>query len=224
MTMIDVTETIAKLRRPYQQPILQHTAMGLGANLHRLAQIIVGPPASGKTTEAHAYAEALAAAKIVDKKPAVVAYAGNHQRRDEWIELFKSAEKGVLIIDEIYRLPHDSLVNDLLLNALDESKCVVILTGEADKMKKYFDEGRPELRARLPAFIETEKAFTREEMASYHQKRDEERRIREREAARLAELARSADEWRQMSEDVTLRKKITPMKGIVLRPKNETVS
>lgn len=221
MTLDEIKDTVKDLREPYRAAIMRSALMNKSGSPRGLSQLIVGPNQSGKSTEARDYAKALAAAGLVAKKDPVIVLDQGMRSRNDWIELFKSAEGGVLIIDDIPRQvkgPEANVVTDLMLHALDESKCAVVLIGNDDEMMDFLDGCRPELRARLPAAIETNRPLTEEEI------KERLERPLKREAARQAEaIARSSRTWRELADDVTLKASIRPMKAVTLLPRNETV-
>jgi hypothetical protein len=221
----DLNAAMEGLREPYKKAMRRAAVFRNKRDTRGMAQIIVGPPRSGKTTEAKAYAAALKRAKLVADTPTVVIEAHPYSPT-QIAELFKSAEGGVVIIDEIFRQPEESQrrLEDYMLMALDEGKCVVILTGDKEPMDKYLKAARPELVARMPEPVETERSFSQQETQAYHLRLDEERRAREEVERQAAELARSKEEWRQMAEDVTLKKPASRMKPVTFVHKNETVS
>ena len=215
-------ETVKTLREPYRKAILRTATLPSRNKLRDLSQLIVGPRRSGKTTEALAYAKVLAEAGLVAPKEPIVARDEGGRSREDWIALFKSAEGGVLIIDNI----HDQLqglearpVGDLVMQALDESKCVVVMTGDDDKMNEFLEECRPELRARMPKAIATDRPLTPEEV-----KEREDRRLKREADLQANERARSASTWQQLAADVTLRTAIKPMKSVTLVRKQDVVT
>src|SRR5262249_21445109 len=140
-------------------------------DLRDLAQIIIGPRRSGKTTEACQYAQALRKAKVTADKEAVSVYAGDVRDPAQWKEIYKSAQGGVLIIDNIYDYAglknegRRGIVHDLMVLSYDDPKLAMILTGDAEPMKKFLEDCPPELRSRInrPP-ITMERAFTAEEI------------------------------------------------------------
>jgi hypothetical protein len=219
-------EAIKDLREPYQKALGTAAVMQPKGDLRRLAQVIIGPPQSGKTTEANKYAAALAKSGLVADTEPLRADGGIPRQRDEWVKLFASAENGTLIIDDIYKADPGSvlILGDLMLQSFDAPKLVLVLTGDEEPMKKFLDECRPELRTRMPRPITAEGPFTAEQMAAHHAKLEEEHRVRLEIMRRAEELTHSQREWKEMSEDVTLRKPASAMKPVVFALRNETVN
>ncbi|MEZ0223708.1 MAG: AAA family ATPase [Alphaproteobacteria bacterium] len=217
-----LSDIVKSLRDPYGKAIMQN-ALGPKGDLRGLSQIIAGPSRSGKTTEAHAYAAALAKAGLVDAKQPILVYAGSGHRPEDWIGLFNAAEKGVIIIDEIYRNAEETrrgVLRDLMLQTLDAPKCVLILTGDKQQMDAWHEQQAPELRARMPRMITTDKSFSEQEIRLYHENLAELLRLQQEKEERM----RCSALWHALSEDVTLKRSVTPMKGLVLLRKNDTVS
>lgn len=207
MTGDRVTDAVKDLREPYRLLVSRHRVMG-GRGLDGLSCLIVGAPVSGKTTEANRYAEALVKAGLVgNREPVVVTGAASPE---ELRARFKSAENGVIIIDNIYDLSRmrGDQVNDVLTEAFDTGKCAIILTGDKDEMEAYFDQCRRDLRARMPQTITTDpsglppEALQRMNVVIERNKK--------------ALIAHSNEEWRQMAEDVTLRKPVRRMNSLTL--------
>jgi hypothetical protein len=228
MNATALLKAVEGLREPYQKAIKQNAVLRQKGDLRGLSQLIIGPPRSGKTTEANLYADALARAQLVDGKEPVCIYGGEVAHSEHWKEIFKSAEGGVLIIDNIFDYRGDegerSLLHSLIALSYDEPKHVLVLTGDAEPMEQFVEDCPPELQARMWRPIATERTFDEAEIGAYHLKQEEERRAREKAEREAAELARSKEEWRQMSEDVTLKKPAAPMKPVTFSRKNETVS
>jgi hypothetical protein len=223
MTEENLSDIIKNLRYPFGKAITQNAMLRPKGGLHGLAQIITGPRRSGKTTEALGYAAALAKAGLVDAKAPVMADGGLQRDPAAWRSVFNSAEKGVLIIDDIYKNStgtQSDALSDLLFLAFINPTCVLILTGDKEPMDDYLKEIRSVLCVHLPRVIKTDKSFSEEEIFQYHQKNAEQKRLEKE----VEKGKRTAAEWLLLSEDVTLKRAIKPMKGIVLLRKNDTVT
>lgn len=219
----EIAEIVGNLKASYRKALLNAYFDGGQKNLRGLAQIIIGPARSGKTTEARDYATALVEAGLADDKPPVEIDGGIMRSHEEFVAMFTSAEKGVIIIDDIDKQPAGTgaaVLSDLMIQSFDTPRHILILTGNEEGMKAFIAQCRPELRARMPKIVQTDKTFTPEEVDIHHQKIAEARRLR----AQKEELQRCIREWHELAGDVTLKKAVSPMKTLTLLRKNDTVA
>lgn len=113
--------------------------------------VITGNPGTGKTTIARKMADVLHEAGIiptnkftqVERKDLVGQYIGDTEKQVE--KILKSAEGGVLFIDEAYSLAgggerdFGKHVIEGLLTAMTDNRCIIITAGYPDKMQQFID-------------------------------------------------------------------------------------
>ena len=163
-----------------------------------LHQILVGPPASGKTHTAIEYAKELAAkGRVRNDKPHMQLEAAllhnlplNNMRGmmpNPLVDDIANNDRGVFILDEL-KAGHEYAIQ-LALSLIDENKGVVIITGRENDVTELL-ERHPELAGRLPPPITIADEPTPEQTAE--QKR-----------------TATAREWNEMKVlDITLGKNV----------------
>ncbi len=204
---------------PELQASVDNAVKGSHRGLHHA---ILGPSPSGKSTQARAYADALAAkgfdGKLHILEPAGLKFFGQS------IGIFQQAKGGIIIIDELERLP-DPFKKEVLqgaMHAIAHDKTVVIFTGAASLERDILDSD-PGMTHRLNKPIILTQQFTQQEMDDYHaaeklaeieRQKPAEQRQREAAEKRMAEVAaQRRAEWKAAkNEDLQPRKKMAAPK------------
>jgi|GEM_PF-3287208 len=120
-------------------------------------QVLVGPPGCGKTAIAEAYGHALHQRGLAAAPPVVL-------QADMFRSIGQGAQAvaqvpdgGVIVVDEADKLAGTNMSGrdtvSALLQAMENRKCTVILTGYARQMADML-ESAPDLKRRLPSVIE----------------------------------------------------------------------
>lgn len=136
----------------------------------RLHQILIGPPRSGKTTQANAYVDALVAEGIIDKDARLFIEA-HHLTDSSYVRLLEEKlqklDRAVIVVDEIdkRRGAPDTLLEKLLTSFIEDKKGVVIMTGYEQTTHQYLQENTS-LKMRMPAPLLLEPEPTPEEKAA----------------------------------------------------------
>lgn len=181
-------------------------------DLRRLHQMILGPAPSGKTTQAHEYAEALAAKGLGGKLSLIdtssIQYVGSAGK------IFKEAKGGTIIIDELEKtIP--TLRNEILahiVRAISDNDTLVIITGAISLENDIaMDPGLQRRMVNKPVLMERQ--FTREEMNTFNAERRAARAARDEEEQRRLQRAQRLAEWKSAkTEDLRPVKPITAPK------------
>jgi len=189
----------------------------------QLHQLVLGPPQSGRTTEAMEYA-----ATLVTQR-----HASHTQTLDlatapddtAFKKALADSRGGSLVIDNAHLLArnfngYDPII--LLKNAYDERRTVFILVGEQHAMETALKE-EAGLKRRFSGAVYTERTFKQHEMDAYNAARAEEARraglsAEERDAE--DRKAASVEEWRQRKDvDVAVNSNVKPLKTLRFGPK-----
>jgi len=187
---------------------LDHFSAAPDSYYTSLWQVIVGPPHSGKTYAAQAYADNLAEAGLTHV-PARFMSSGIMER--DIPKAFADAKGGTLIIDDPDHLgkPAAQTLYEEMIKAFDAQSCVIVLTGYRSSVDPFLENMPDMLKARWkPEAHETERSFTREEAEAF----DAADRVRrDAAAARAVEI----EKWRTLAEiDVSTPKTVTPMRTV----------
>ncbi len=168
-------------------------------DLRGLHQAILGPERSGKTTQAHDYATALAAktgiSKMLQRDVRDLKFVGSAA------QMFADAKGGALILDELEKADA-TLRREILsyaVRAISDNDTLIIITGAISLENDIaMDEG---LKRRMNEPIMLDRSFTQAEMTAYnaaeaakHAARDEEHRKVAMRAERLAEWKAAKNE------------------------------
>lgn len=184
---------------------LKLTVAALDSGQH-LYQFIVGPPQSGRTTQAEAYAAALIAhglsGQTRSRKDFETVSFDSPGDVNAVTKLMDDAAGGVLIVDR-FRQRRDNdegqkLLHNLLVRAIDQRTTTVVFISTPAEMAEVL-RSAPEISDRLRTTINMQKTFTPDEIAAYHHDRQQGDSTRRRIA-----------EWREAKDrDLRPRKKIT---------------
>ncbi len=182
MTPLEIDKITEKLREPYRAMILDNVLGKHDNKLLGLNVLITGPAASGKTTEARAYAKALVAAGLAPpgeilsidpgsdilRFPPMPGFAGFDEHP------LKAGKTSIIIIDEADKqLGQNDAASKFLIKQLSEPDFIIIMTAYTNDFVKQLS---PELQARMPENIRTEKSFTPEEIQVHREAQREKRK------------------------------------------------
>ncbi len=182
---------------------LDRAALDSGQKLH---QFIVGPPQSGRTTQAEAYAAVLIARGLArqtrSRKDFETVSFDDPGDINAVTKLMGDATGGVLIVDR-FRKRHDiddgqKLLHNRLVRAIDQRTATVVFISTPADMAEAL-RNMPEIAQRLRTTVNTPKTYTPEETAAYHYDLQADERSRQRIA-----------EWQEAKDrDLRPREKIT---------------
>lgn len=163
-------------------------------DLRGLHLMILGPSPSGKSTQAHAYAEALVEKGLAGSmrefdfsRAKYVGIAG---------QMFNEAKGGVLLIDELEKSAPE-LRREILfhvLRAISDGDTLVIITGAASLENDVASD--PGLQRRMNKPIILDKQFTRAEMDAFNADRRSQRDIAKAERKKQEDRALRVAEWK----------------------------
>lgn len=150
--------------------LLEKLSVAEAGKMASLHVLIAGPAVSGKTTQALAYAAALAAKGVVNRNIGVADYAHVDSAQRLWIKEFDAAIGGVLIIRNPHVLRGGSAeaVETHIYTAMYENQSAVVLVLPADAVDDYLRFSRS-IAARIGIPLKLDKTFTGEEQASFRQ-------------------------------------------------------
>jgi nucleoside-triphosphatase THEP1 len=152
------------LTQEFEKMLAAAAAIKGSGRLASLHCAIGGPPCSGKTTQAREYAEALAERGVILGTFKFISCAERNNFAD-YDSVFKEAQRGAVIIDEVEKADSSSSLLHRAVQALASGECLVIFTGTAEGVKKLVGND-PALGNRI-RFVMTEQSFTREECRAY---------------------------------------------------------
>lgn len=173
--MIAVAETdFASLREEFAAALRDakkpHDQKFRFSHLH---YIISGPPASGKTTQAEAFARGLKRDDVVTGE-IVQIFSGSITSEQQAKDVIRRAKNGVLIVDEARAAGGDKgqqALMEQIMRSIDGDICVVLMIGSSQEVNRLLASNQP-LRDRV-RIIEMKKSFTREEREKYDQLQEE---------------------------------------------------
>ena len=180
-------------------------------DLRGLHQALLGPGPSGKTTQAHEYAAALAVkgvgGQVHDLEISQLKFVGDIGRQ------FTAAKGGTLVIDELQNTSETQRreVMAHIVRAISDNDTLVIMTG-ALSLENDIDMD-PGLKRRMNPPIIFDRIFTRAEMDGYREAQRVQRMAREQEQQEQALRAQRVAEWKAAkNEDLRPAKPITAPK------------
>lgn len=176
---------------PELQAAVDNAQKGEMRGLH---QMILGPAPSGKTTQARAYAEALAAkgigGKVSELDISMLKYVGDAAR------IFATAKGGTLVIDELEKTD-SSQRREILshaVRAISDGDTLVIITGALSLENDM--EMEPGLSRRMNKPVILDRQLTRLEMNAFNDARRTAREAADRERIAQEKRAQRVAEWK----------------------------
>lgn len=174
-----------------------------------LHKIILGPPQSGKSTEARGYARELLAEGFIKNPPIEIDVSQAYS--DQQIQqFFNAAEGGMIIIKNPQATTRQETLVARLERAIEKDESIVVLLGPEDGVHSFL-KVNPDLSRRLnldtpPAVIlTTEKTYTPEEQALFAAGQDDAWKQSEKDRRSRKILA----EWQEMKDfDVTVGREV----------------
>ena len=191
-------------------------------SLRGLHQMILGPAPSGKTTQARAYADALAVkgfgGKVSEFDISMLRFVGDTAK------IFESAKGGTLVVDELEKADSSQRREILshIVQAISDGGTLIIVTGAVSLENDM--EMEPGLSRRMNKPVILDRQLTRAEMKAFNDARGEEREAAERERKVQEQRAQRVAEWKAAkNEDLQPKKSyVAPKTARFRKPQGVT--